>query len=52
MSLWVQDVEDRLTELEALDKVLQEGLGKFINSPAQLEYMLTDSMKAQHLPSL
>jgi hypothetical protein len=26
----VQDVEDRLTELEALDKVLQEGLGKFI----------------------
>ncbi len=32
MSLWVQDVEDRLTELEALDKVLQEGLGKFINT--------------------
>ncbi len=52
MSLWVQDVEDRLTELEALDKVLQEGLGKFINSPAQLEYMLTDSVEAQHLPSL
>jgi hypothetical protein len=31
VSLWVQEMEDRLTELEALEKVLQEGLGKFIN---------------------